>query len=200
VKRVQGGTFNDHLLCSRHEDLTSVFDKYAIEFVRAANQAWGDRSTTNSLEISNLHPNRLRSFALLTIWRETESLANRGKSLGPYNHAIQQHLFFGDEALDWPVFAHRTNFRISEHPPLDFNVHPYRIRFAERSGWAFIACGIGFFVVSDKRGAPTAFEDLRADISDPVILPVSDPLPVTQVGSLQPIFSRMRPRFKSQNL
>lgn len=191
AKPSQGGVFCDHLLCSNHESLTAGADKYAVEFVRRVADAWGDRKQRTTLEVDNPQPHLLRTFTLLTIWREIHSLQDPGLSLGPYEDLVRRHLFDGKEAPDWPVIAQRTNFFLPQKGAIDFNLHAYRIRLTDRSGWMLTVAGIAFFVISDRRGLPEAFSEWRVDLHNPAPLTVSDPLPFTDVGAIKVILAGM---------
>jgi hypothetical protein len=111
----QGGFFSDTLLCSTHENLTAATDKYAVEFVRRVSSTWQDRTKTAALTIVNPRPELLRSFALLTIWREVHGAPGSRLSLGPYEDAVRRHIFDADVAPDWAIIVQRTNFVIE--PP-----------------------------------------------------------------------------------
>jgi hypothetical protein len=191
AKPSQGGTFTDHLLCSDHENLTAAPDKYGVEFVRRVTDAWGDRKQQTTLEIDNPEPQLLRSFTLLTIWREIHSLQLPRLSLGPYENAVRRHLFQATSAPDWPVIAQRTNFLLPARGAIDFNLHPYRVRFADCGGWMLTVAGIAFFVITDRRGIPDMFSEWRVDEHDPAIVTVSEPLPFTEIGALKVILANM---------
>ncbi len=191
AKPSQGGIFSNDLLCSEHERLTAAADKYAVEFVRRVDDAWGDRTQLTKLEVDNPEPELLRSFALLTIWREVHCKHEPGLSLGPYEDIVRGHLFEGKGAPNWPVVAQRTNFILPGAGVVDFNLHPYRVRFSDRAGWALTVAGTAFFVISDRRGLPLVFSRWRADLYDPAPLTVSDPLPFTEVGALKAILAGM---------
>ncbi len=192
----QGGFFSDTLLCSHHENLTAATDKYAVEFVRRVNDNWKDRTKTNALKISNPQPDMLRSFALLTIWREVHGAPGTRLSLGPYEDIVRRHIFDATVAPEWAIIVQRTNFVTEKRRAADFNLHPHRVRFADRSGWMFTVAGVGFFVVMDGRGIPAKFEDWRADRHDAALVTVSEQLPFTEVGALKGILASlaMRPR------
>jgi len=194
----QGGFFSDTLLCSHHEGLTAATDKYAIEFVRRVSESWKDQSKRSALSISNPQPELLRSFALLTIWREAHGAPGTRLSLGPYENVIRRHLFDATVAPEWAIIVQRTNFVIENSGAADFNLYPYRVRFADRSGWMFTVAGVCFFVVVDGRGLPAKFENWRADRHDPAMVTVSEPLPFTEVGALKGILASLAARTKTR--
>ncbi|MBB5684470.1 hypothetical protein [Sphingobium boeckii] len=145
TKPSQGGAFSDNLLCLKHERSTSATDKYAIEFVRRVIEAWGDRKDQTTLVVDNAQPHVMRSFALLTIWREIHSQHDTALSLGPYEDSVRHHLFEGDVAPNWAIVAQRTNFHLPGRGAVDFNLHPYRVRFADRAGWMLTLAGVAPF-------------------------------------------------------
>lgn len=194
----QGGFFSDTLLCSHHENLTAATDKYAVEFVRRVNEAWKDRSKRDALKIPNPQPELLRSFALLTIWREVHGAPGTRLSLGPYEDVVRRHVFDATVAPEWAIIVQRTNFVIEKQGAADFNLHPYRVRFAGLSGWMFTVAGVCFFVVMDRRGLPTMFEDWRADRHDLAVVTVSEPLPFTEVGALRGILASLAARSRTR--
>ncbi len=194
AKPSQGGAFTDHLLCSQHESLTAAADKYAVEFVRRVADAWGDRKRQTTLQVDNPQPGLLRSFALLTIWREIHSQQVPGLSFGPYEDAVRRHLFEGRTAPEWPLIAQRTNFVLPGKGATDFNLDPYRVRFAGRGGWMLTVAGVAFFIISDQRGLPAQFVEWRVDLHNPASLTVSDPLPFTDVGAVKVILASMADR------
>ena len=189
VKTSPGGMFNNQLLCAEHEGMTAAPDKYAIEFVRRIAGAW-DGKRVETLLVANPQPHLLRSFALLTIWREVHFSQVSGVTLGPYESPIRDFLFRGAPPPPWPVFVQRTNF-VLDGRAVDYNLHPYRIRFSDRTGWMMATAGVSFIVVTDKRGIQPAFIDLRADVGDPATVTVPSPLPFTEVGALKVILAGM---------
>ncbi|PTW45092.1 hypothetical protein C8J25_108184 [Sphingomonas faeni] len=193
----QSGFFSSTMLCSTHENLTAPIDKYAIEFVRRVTDGWVDRTSTSALAIANPRPDLLRSFALLTIWREVHSGTEGTLSLGPYEQVIRNHLFDGGASPDWAIVVQRTNFVTPGRGAIDFNLHPYRVRFADRAGWMLTVAGVGFFVVSDRRGLPSRFQDWRVDCLDPAPVTISEPLPFTEVGALKGILAAMAARARA---
>jgi hypothetical protein len=191
AKPSQGGPFSNEILCRNHEAMTAAADKYAVEFVRRINDAW-DHKSTRLLRIENPQPHFLREFAILTIWREVHSGHAPGLTLGPYEEPVRSLIFDGGPALEWPVVVQRTNFLLTEtRAAVDFNLHPYRIKFAGRNGWLLTVAGIGFFVISDRRGLASPFEEFRADVLNPVPITVADPMPFTDVGALKYILRNM---------
>lgn len=194
-KPSQAGMFSDDLLCASHESDTSAADTYAIDFVRKISNNWKNRGETSALNIDNPDPPMLRKFALTTIWREVHSCRDGQLSLGPYEQAVFQFLFGGGVAPAWPVIVQRTNFTTKPGMAMDFNLHPFRVKFADRSGWAFTVAGVAFFTISDSRGLPDKFSAGRSDINDIALVTVSDPQPITEVGILKSILSNMVSRF-----
>ena len=114
-----------------------------------------------------------------------------GLSLGPYDQHVRKNLFEGGAAPDWPLIVQRTNFQAAPKGAVDFNLHPYRVRFADRSGWSFTVAGIAFFVISDRRGLPQEYSEWRADLRDPAPVTVADAIPLTEVGALKTIMANM---------
>ena len=194
AKPMQGGPFSDHLLCHAHESLTAAVDKYAVEFVRRLNSEWRHRGGTEVLEVVNPQPELLKRFALLTIWREVCAKQVPGLSLGPYTATVGAYVFEDGTAPDWPVIVQRTNFTLPGKGAIDFGVHPYRVRFADRGGWAFTVAGAAFFVVSDQRGLPSIFSEWAVDRHNPARVTVSDATPFTDVGMLKPLLGKLAAR------
>jgi hypothetical protein len=194
VQRMQTGAYSEALLCDAHENATAAPDKYAVEFVRRVQEAWGDRAARSMLTVSNPVPSILRSFALLTIWREVHFQAQPDVTLGGYDGPVQRHLFEGGPAPDWAIVVQRTNFTVPPGGASDFNLHPYQYRVADRSAWTFTVAGVCFIAFSDKRGLPPLFEEWRADTHNPCPVSVAEPLLMTGVGALQGVFASMRVR------
>lgn len=191
AKPSQGGAFSNTMLCGKHEAMTAAVDRYAVEFVRRINGGW-DRKSTDLLQIDNPQPHLLEAFAILTIWREVHSGHAPRLTLGPYEKPVRSFLFEGGPAPDWPVIVQRTNFFLADtRRAVDFNLHPYRVKFAGKNGWLLTVAGIGFFVISDRRGLPPPFPSFRADILDPVPVTVSDPVPFMEIGALKYILRNM---------
>lgn len=191
VQVMQTGAYSEALLCDAHENATAATDKYGVEFVRRVQAEWRNRASQQMLSIPNPSPAILQSFALLTIWREAHFEERPGLSLGDYDGPVQRHLFEGGPPPDWPVVVQRTNFTVQPVGPSDFNLHPYKLRFADRAAWTFTVAGVCFLIVSDKRGLPSLFEDWRADTHNPCPVSVADPLPLSQAGALQGVFASM---------
>lgn len=188
---MQSGAFSDHILCEKHEGLTAKVDKYAVEFVRRVNTEWRARGGGDTLEISNPQPELIRRFALLTIWREVASRHEKGLSLGPYADQMSDYIFNDGHALEWPVVVQRTNFTLPGQEAIDFALHPFRIRFADRSAWTFTVAGVAFIIVSDQRGIPSIFEEWIADTHDPARVTVSHTEHITDVGMLKALMSKL---------
>lgn len=194
VRPMQGGPFSDHLLCNTHESATAAIDKYAVEFVRRVNGQWKMRGGSTALRIQNPDPEALRRFALLTIWREVYAKQESGLSLGPYSEALAEYIFANRKGPSWPIVAQRTNFTLPEKSAVDFTLHPFRVRFADRSAWTFTVAGVAFFVISDRRGLPPIFSDWAVDRHDPAPITVSDPISITDVGMLKQLISKIAER------
>lgn len=188
-KPSQGGIFSDRLLCSDHEAKTSAADTYAIEFVRRIANTWSGARDTTTLEVQNPYPDLIRRFAITTIWREVHADPLGEIGLGPYENDVLDYIFHNAVAPDWPVIVQRTNFFVRLNNPIDFNLHPYRVKFADRNGWALTVAGAAFFVISDRRGLAKRFSSGRADICDPALVTVSEQLPFTEVGALKNILT-----------
>ncbi len=193
--RTQGGMFSDDLLCFTHENATAPFDKYAIEFVRRAEAARLAVSGDAALLVPNPTPHMLRTFALLTIWREAH-WQDRGRiTLGKYDAAVRGHLFEGGASPDWGVIVQRSNFTVGQQAEgISFNMHPYRARLLDRSAWLFAVAGFSFFVVTDGRGVPPLFEDWRADVYDPCPVPLADSFPFDTTRAFRGVLAAMRRR------
>lgn len=58
VKKLPGGAFSDHLLCKKHEAVTSKFDTYAVGFLRRAKDAF-DAYGPDSFWVENYEPQNL---------------------------------------------------------------------------------------------------------------------------------------------
>lgn len=199
-KITQSGETTKVILCEKHEAATARPDKYGVEFLRRAEALWLSRGRSSGiLEVQNRTPLMLRTFALACIWREVAAQQAEGRdlTLGRYGEAVQAHLFANKPAPDWPLIIQRTNFELGADGPVDFIVHPYRIKLVERSTWTFTAAGYAFFLVNDPRGIPPIFMDWRADKFDPAPVPVGNISPFLGLRSLQPLWQNMlRPRGK----
>lgn len=194
IRHSQGGTFNNDLLCRVHEGMTAAPDKYAIEFVRRVQAARSAPRNGVTLQIANPAPQMLRSFALLTIWREVHSCNRPSLTLGAHDASIRRHLFEGAPAPDWALIVQRTHFIVADDGGIDFNTYPYRVRLLDRTAWLFAVAGVAFLTISDNRGLPPLFADWRADSHDPCPVPAADPLPITDVRSFRAVFTAMRAR------
>lgn len=189
--RSQGGIFNPNLLCITHEAQTSAIDKYGIEFVRRIAATWKAHQGSGAVNVDNPEPPMLQRFALLTIWREIHTAQTERLTLGRYDQDVQNGLFGNGNLPDWPVIVQRTNALDKHNEPVDFNQHPFRTKLFERNSWLFTAAGVNFVVVSDSQELSSKYSTLRAETNDPAVVAISEPMPVSRLGTVTSIMDNM---------
>lgn len=187
IKKLPGGVFSDDLLCQEHEAITSKFDKYGVEFLRRAKDAF-DAFGPASFWVENHEPNTLSRFVAAVIWREAHAFD--GQRLGPYEKPVREHIF-EDGTLDWPMMVWRDNFTLTSNRAIEFNTHPYRTKFLARNAWMFTALGFSFIAVSDRRGIEGLPDDMTANHSNPLRVIVGHQRDYRDVPNIQPILKRM---------
>jgi hypothetical protein len=192
IRSSQAGSFDSNILCSKHENFTAPLDKYGVKFIRKSELIFRTSSSINAYEVPNDHPNLLHRFALAVVWREVHSIngIQSRLSLGRYEESVRAAVF-GLEPLGWPLWVQRTRFTLGQKPPINFAVHPYRIRLAGRNAWTFTALGHGFFLISDNQGIPATYDFVRADMANPALVLVGHEQDFRTVGTLKSILANM---------
>ena len=137
IRKTQGGAFSDNLLCALHEARTSDPDTYGVSFLRRAKSAY-EEFGPEAFWVENHKPLLLSRFVAATIWREVHSFSSQ--TLGPYEERVAKHVFDG-KPLNWPILVVRDYFTLGDDRAIEFNTHPYRVKFTDRGGWMFTVLG-----------------------------------------------------------
>jgi hypothetical protein len=195
VRLTQGGLWDDQLLCEVHEASLGAADDYAIRLSRRFEKSGTIAPSGTSYRLGNPQPELLLRFAYATIWRHVVSKhgASHALDLGPYRRKIEEYLFNG-ASLALEAIVGRSNVVDPHGNPIEVGIAPYKSKLYGWTIWLFTIGGFDFYIKTDQRPFPKAWQPFLVNDNDPLVLPLIDAMPLHQIEKFQPIFKQMLKR------
>jgi hypothetical protein len=188
----QSGLWDDAILCDKHEARLASADDYIARFCRRFEKSAVLSTTGNSYTSPNSRPDLLIRFVAATVWRHAVSYHGRvhGLDLGPYRQIIEKHLFDGGP-MPLEALVGRSNIIDPSGKRLEFGLAPYKRKLLRWTVWHFTIGGFDFYLKTDRRPFPIEWKQFLANDNDPITTPLIDPVRLTDVRMLEPIFAQM---------
>ena len=191
-REYQSGPWDSNILCQICEAKLSVFDDYAIRWIRKFEQRAIPIFGGKGFEVPNTKSALLVGFAAATLWRAAVSELRQMPSidLGPFEPPLRKMLFA--EGLFEPRLLIFRKVRHVDGVPAGMIVaHPYHAPGWGRRAYAFEVGGFlwGIRLDSRQRGADGFFSPISINGRDTAVVPTAGPIEMRDDQSILDVFA-----------
>lgn len=193
-KHLQGGMFDDDLLCELHEGMLAAADDYGIRFLRRCTKQGGKLLQEGVRSYPNSAPERLTRFAASLTWRRGASPVfappNRRK-IGARERALRSYLFEGGKWEPHIFVVHEPLLHRGVAPVRPMISQPIRDHAFGPRGWRFRYGDLSLVTVLDDPAAIVPMMPFRANDADPVLAIDLPPVELTALPNFLKIIGNM---------
>lgn len=149
---MQSGDFDAEILCAEHEASLHAPDDYAVRLIRE----WRELARSpvpDFFVVDTIDHAKLLRFVAAVVWRHGASSRYGKVTLGPFEPALRNYVFDGDQRAFRPeVFVHAFYDDRFSRETLDGMLLPVsRGELVGRRAWGFTVRGLHFLMKMDSR-------------------------------------------------